>query len=63
MIKLYAVNVDKEILNKLKDVEVYYYYADFSLPVIFIYKDDELIYKVYKIEYDRINACILELRR
>lgn len=62
MIKIYALNVSEEILNKFKDFEVHQYIDTFCLPIVHIYEDDNLKYEIIDADYGRINACILELR-
>lgn len=64
MIKIYALNVSEEILNKFKDFEVRAYYDNFNtLPIVYIVEDEELKFVINEADYGRINACILELRR
>lgn len=63
MIKIYALNVSEEILNKFKDFEIHQYVDSICIPVVHIYEDDELKYEIINADYGRINACILELRR
>jgi len=63
MIKLFALNVSENILNKFKDIEIHAYKDDIYIPVAFIYEDDELKCEIINANYGRINACILELRR
>lgn len=61
MIRLFCLNVSKEILNKFKDFEVHSYFDNFSIPVAKLYEDDNLIVKVFNPDYDRINSGILGL--
>ena len=63
MIKIYALNVSEEILNKFKDFEIHQYVDNICIPTAFIYVDESLKYKVREANYDRINSCILRLRR
>ena len=64
MIKIYALNVSEEILNKFKDFEVRAYYDNFNtLPIVYIVEDEELKFVINEADYGRINACILKLRR
>lgn len=63
MIKIYALNVSEEILNKFKDFEIHQYVDSICIPVVHIYEDDELKCEIINADYGRINACILKLRR
>jgi len=62
MIKIFAINVSEEVLNKFKDFEIHSYYDTFCLPMVHIYNNDELLYEIIDANYDRINTCIRELR-
>lgn len=63
MIKLFTLNISEEVLNKFKDVEIHNYYTNFCSPTAIIFKDDRIIKQIENADYDRINSCILELRR
>ena len=61
MIRIFALNISENILNKFNNLEVHRYYDKICIPVATIWKDDKLIYTVKEPTYDRINTCILEL--
>lgn len=61
MIRLFTLNVSKEILNKFKDLEVYSYFDKFCIPTAQIWVDNKFIKLIKDADYDRINSCILEL--
>lgn len=61
MIKIYALNVSEEILNKFKDFEIHQYVDSICIPIVHIYEDDELKCEIINADYDRINSCILKL--
>lgn len=64
MIKIYTLNVGKEVLNKLKGFETRAYYDNFNtLPIAYIVVDEELKFIVNDADYDRISAHIKQLRR
>ena len=63
MIRLFTLNVSEEILKKFKDLEVYSYFDKFCTPVAQIWYNNKFVKLIRDADYDRINACILELRR
>lgn len=63
MIKIFTLNVSEEVLNKFKDVEIHSYYTNFCSPMALIFKDTDVVRRIENANYDRINSCILELRR
>jgi hypothetical protein len=62
MIRIFALNVSEEILNKFKDFEIHQYVDSICIPIVHIYEDDNLKYEIINADYGRINACILKLR-
>ena len=63
MIKIYTLNVGEEVLNKLKGFEIREYFDNFSTPTVIVSLDDTFSKVILNPNYDRINSCILELRR
>ena len=63
MIRLFTLNISEEILNNFKGFEIHSYSDNFSTSVAEVYEDDNLICKMFNPDYDRINSCILGLRR
>ena len=62
MIRIFALNVSEEILNKFKDFEIHQYVDSICIPIVHIYEDDDLKYEIINADYGRINTCILKLR-
>jgi len=63
MIRIFTLNVSEEILNKFKDFEIREYFDNFSTPTAIVNLDDTFSKVILYPSYDRINSCILELRR
>lgn len=63
MIRLFCLNVSEEVLNKFKDFEIKEYFDNFSTPTMIVSLDNTFSKVILYPSYDRINSCIIELRR
>lgn len=62
MIEIVALNVSKYVLNNFKDYEIKNYSDNFSIPIVYIIKDEDIKFRIYNADYAGIASCIERLK-
>lgn len=57
-----TINVSEDILKRFKGFEIHSYYDNFSIPIAYIEEAGQIKFIIYNADYDRISACIKQLR-